>query len=554
MARILIIVVAIAAVVGAGLYVNGSKDDDDPSAGAQKAPQNAVTLTMVVSPEKEELLKPLVREFNDSQSGEKPSFVRLIAQNSGDTEAAIARGSAKPDVWSPASTFWGRLLNLQADKAYVADENPSIVRTPLVIATWEPMAKVLGYPKQQVSFDRIVKLATAPNGWASAGKPEYGKFKYVHTNPDSSTSGASAVTGSYYAFVGKKEGLTEQDVAKAAPQVKELERSIVHYGDSTLFISDQLCKGGLAYASAVAMEETTVLAFNRSKCRSDKLVALYPTDGSFISDSPFIVLNADWVTAEKKAGAAALQKFLAEKITPEVAGRYGFRPGDPQAKPAGLVSTANGADPGQPRRTLTLPTPKVLNTVLQTWRRDRKPANVELVLDNSGSMADEDKLERAKEGLEAFFRQVAPQDEIGLAKFSAAVTPLVAPAPYRQNKAALQRSIADIIPEDDTAIYDALVYGVDAVKKRADSEHINAVVVLTDGEDTNSSNTRNSALARLEREGESESGGVRVFTIAYGRDAHEDELSAFAQASGGKGFKASTDDIESVYRSISSFF
>ena len=46
-----------------------------------------------------------------------------------------------------------------------------------------------------------------------------------------------------------------------------------------------------------------------------------------------------------------------EQITPEVAGKYGFRPGDEQAKPAGLVTAANGADPSQPRRTLTLPTP-----------------------------------------------------------------------------------------------------------------------------------------------------------------------------------------------------
>ncbi len=108
------------------------------------------------------------------------------------------------------------------------------------------------------------------------GKPNFGRFKYVHTNPDSSTSGAEAVTGSYYSVVGKKEGLTNADVAKAAPRVKDRERSVVHYGDSTLFIEDQLCKSGLAYASAVAMEETTVIDFNRRHCSNTKLVALYP--------------------------------------------------------------------------------------------------------------------------------------------------------------------------------------------------------------------------------------------------------------------------------------
>ena len=339
----------------------------------------------------------------------------------------------------------------------MANENPSIVRTPLVIAMWEPMARALGYPRKPVAFQDIVELATDPQGWASVGKPNFGRFKYVHTNPDSSTSGAEAVTGSYYAVVGKKEGLTNADVAKAAPEVKDLERSVVHYGDSTLFIEDQLCKGGLAYASAVAMEETTVIDFNRRRCSNTKLVSLYPQEGSFFSDSPYIVLNADWVTPADRQAAAAFQKFLAGEVDADLAGRYGFRPGDPEAQAGGLVTAANGADPAQPRRELSLPEPPVLNRVLTTWRRDRKPARVMLVLDNSGSMQDEDKLVHAKQGLLAFFRQVAPQDEIGLTKFSAKVTQLVAPGALRRQPRRAHAAVNGIIPEDDTAVYDATV-------------------------------------------------------------------------------------------------
>jgi Ca-activated chloride channel homolog len=557
---IVTIVVAVIAVVVAAMIARGSGSDDSSSSkstpAGQTAPKDALRLNVVVSPEKEDLLKGLVRQFNDSgtQADGKRVFVVLEAQNSGDTEAAIVRGSVQPDVWSPAGTFWGRLLNLQSDKPYAGDRTPSIVRTPLVIAMWEPMARVLGWPNKQVSFNDILRLATAPDGWAAAGKPEFGRFKYVHTNPDSSTSGAEAVAGSYFAFVNKQEGLTVADVGKAAPKVKSLERAIVHYGDSTLFIEDELCKGGLAYASAAAMEETTVIDFNRRKCSRTKLVSLYPKEGSFVSDSPYIVLNAPWVTAAKRDAAAAFQKFLAEKVTPEVAGAKGFRAGDEEATPAGLVSAQWGADPAQPKRTLTLPTPEVLNTVLQTWRRDRKPANVELVLDNSGSMADENKLEHAKDGLAAFFKQVAPQDVVGLAKFSASVKQLVPPAPFRENRGPLQAAVRDIIPEDDTSIYDALLFGVDQVKRTADSDHINAVVVLTDGQDTHSSASRQQVLDRLRAEGSAESGGVRVFTIAYGKEAKERELAEFAAASGGKGFPASTSDIAQVYRSISSFF
>jgi Ca-activated chloride channel family protein len=559
---IVTILAAVAAVVIAAVVASGGGGGGGGTSGSTSATTStaaaagAQQLSFVVSPEKEELLKAVVAKFNasDEQVAGKRVFVSMKAMNSGDAENAIARGRLQPDVWSPAGSFWGRLLNLRADQAFVANSNPSIVRTPLVIAMWEPMAQALGYPRKSVAFQDIVKLATDPQGWASVGKPNFGRFKYVHTNPDSSTSGAEAVTGSYYSLVGKKEGLTNADVAKAAPRVKDLERSVVHYGDSTLFIEDQLCKGGLAYASAVAMEETTVIDFNRRRCSNTKLVALYPQEGSFFSDSPYIVLNADWVTPADRQAATAFQKFLAGEVSADLAGRYGFRPGDPEGKPAGLVSATNGADPTKPRRELSLPEPPVLNRVLTTWRRDRKPARVMLVLDNSGSMQDEDKLVHAKQGLLAFFRQVAPQDEIGLTKFSAKVTQLVAPAPFASNRDALTKAVNGIIPEDDTAVYDATVDAVDAIKAKADAEHINAVVVLTDGADTTSSVSSQQVLDRLSQEGKAESNAVRVFTIAYGSDAKASELQRFAEASGGKAFTASTADIEQVYRSISSFF
>ena len=49
---------------------------------------------------------------------------------------------------------------------------------------------------------------------------------------------------------------------------------------------------------------------------------------------------------------------------------------------------------------------------------------------------------------------------------------------------------------------------------------------------------------------------VRVFTIAYSADSKDaaDGLKKIAATSGGKSYSGDTDDIESVYRSISSFF
>ena len=148
-ASLITIVVAVAAVVVAAVVARGGGGGSSPdNPAAASAPKGALALDMRVSPEKEALLRPLVRRFNASnaRAAGKRVFVAMKAENSGDTEAAIAAGREQPDVWSPAGTFWGRLLNLQADKPYVGDTNPSIVRTPLVIAMWEPMARVLGWP------------------------------------------------------------------------------------------------------------------------------------------------------------------------------------------------------------------------------------------------------------------------------------------------------------------------------------------------------------------------------------------------------------------------
>ena len=74
---------------------------------------------------------------------------------------------------------------------------------------------------------------------------------------------------------------------------------------------------------------------------------------------------------------------------------------------------------------LPLPEPRVLAGIKKAWRRDRKPANILLVLDTSGSMNEEQRLARAKAGLDVFLREVEPQDSVGLTIFSEKVQPLV---------------------------------------------------------------------------------------------------------------------------------
>ena len=563
--QIAILALAVLAVGAIALAGRGGGDDGDDAtatpapAAVERAPAGAVEVHFAYSPEKEPLLKSQIAAFNSSgaEVGGKPVFVRAEIVSSGDAEARIAEGTFKPVAWSPASSLWGRLLNFEADRALAPDENPSIARTPLVIAMWEPMTEALGYPRKKLGFDDILRLAQSDQGWAAYGRPEFGRFKLVHTNPDFSTSGLSAVVAEYYAATGKKEGLRPEDITgKARRTVRSVERSIVHYGDNTLFIADQMRAKGPGYASAVAMEEVTLLEFNRDRGSQPKLIAIYPEEGTFYSDNPFIVLDGEWVTADQREGAEAFQRFLAEEITAEVAARAGFRPADLDADPVAPITASNGVDPAQPERVLGLPEPRVLALLKDAWREDRKPANVLLVLDTSGSMGDENRLENAKDGLLTFLAETAPQDRVGLTIFSDQIQALIPVGPFQQNRARLEQTIGRLIPEGGTAVYDATSAGFEAVRELAgdDTDRINAVVVLTDGEDTDSSKSVEDLIAELDQ-GDSEN-RVRVFTIAYsaGAAGAAESLEKIAAASGGNSYTGNTKDIRSVYRSISSFF
>jgi len=556
--QIAIAVVAAVAVAAVAVVASGGGDGGG-GGGSDKAPKNALRISFAYSPEKEKLLVPLIKRFNGEHKAVDGQAVFVQGENvaSGDAESKIARDRLEPVAWSPSSSLWGRLLDYEADRPLAPRENPSIVRTPLVIAMWEPFARALGWPRKKIGFEQIIRLARSNQGFAAYGKPQFGRFKLVHTNPDFSTSGLSAVVAEYYAATGKQEGLSAREVtaSRARAVVRDIERSIVHYGDTTLFIADQMRKGGPGYASAVAMEEVTLLDFNRHRGSQPRLVALYPPEGTFYSDNPFIVLDAPWVSATEKRAAGMFADFLADEISPELAARFGFRPADLKQKPVPPVSRANGADPSEPKRVLGLPEPRVLAKVKRTWRADRKPANVLLVLDTSGSMSQEDRLTRAKQGLGTFFREVSPNDRVGLTTFSDRIQPLVPVSPFRANRARLRQVVGELIADGGTAVFDATIAGFRRVRSLRDEARINAVVVLTDGEDTDSNADAQDVVDQVRGQGDS-SQQVRVFTIAYSAEAGgaAAALSAIAKASGGQPYTGDTEDIESVYRSISSFF
>ena len=550
--RMIIIVLALAAVGVAFKASSGAKTDKPAQA---KAPANAVRLTFVYSPEKEPLLAPLIKRFNAERNliGSRPVFVEAQVVASGDAQTRIAEGSLQPTLWSPASSFWGRLLNYEADRPLVADENPSIVRTPLVIAMWKRLADAYGYPQRKLGYKQLEQLATG--GWAAVGKPEFGSFKYVHTNPDFSTSGLSAVAASYYAAVGKKEGLTEADVTRGRAQVRRLERSIVHYGDTTLFISDEMRGRGLGYASAVAMEEITLLDFNRRAGDGERLVAVYPQEGTFFSDNPLMTLQGDWVSDEQRRAA---------KVFSDVPGRAGHaRAGRPPWVPPrrrgrGAGRARHACQRRRPRAAGARPAPARAEGAGQAQADvaggpqagERDDGLRQLRLDGRGEQARAGR--RGPEGVLPRSRSAGSHrpDQVLRPDHAAGGDR----ADEDQPRRAAGRDRHD--PARRTTRASATRRSPACRPSRPRSTRTPSTPWWCSPTVTTPPRRAAPATwsASCEAQRRKESGQIRVFTIAYGREPNADELADYAKASGGNSYEGGGDDIESIYRSISSFF
>jgi Ca-activated chloride channel family protein len=263
------------------------------------------------------------------------------------------------------------------------------------------------------------------------------------------------------------------------------------------------------------------------------------------------VLDAEWVKPEQREAAAAFLAFLKARPQQERAMALGFRPVDPAIKIAAPVDRARGVDPQQPQTLLEVPDGPTLDALLETWRHSKKPADVVLVFDKSGSMAGRP-LDEAKRGAKAFLATLDARDRITLLFFDRRVYPPYGPVELGKSRAALESRIDGISAEGGTALYDATLAARDLLEARRDAarHHIRAVVVMTDGADTDSRRKLDATVKGLHGEG----GGVAVFTIGYGTEPNQAALEAIARAGAGSFSKGNVDTIIQIFRDLASFF
>jgi Ca-activated chloride channel homolog len=559
---------------------------------------NCTPVIAAVSPEKVNMFTELATLFENSPEAAKLDTcakVFAVDVSSGEATRLLNTGwsiedtiKPQPVLWSPASTSWVDQVAATQGQSLVLNPQ-SFARTPVVFAMPEVMARTMGWPDEPISITDLHDLCLDPEGWGRYGGASalWGQFRLGKTNPNTSTTGLNTLLMQSFQASGKTEGLNEADVAASEAFSREFESCVIHYGDTTGNVLNRVYNRDLEgkpldYVSAIAVEETSVINYNLGNPTSrvvpegevltppnEKLVAIYPEGGSLVSDNPIVTLGgpkAPWVSAEQKTAGEAFAAFVLTDTAQDVLDDFGFRKLDPAAPLSGLFTTNNGVDPTLPAVYLEKPSVDVITSAVRQWELIRKPSSVLELIDVSGSMGNavegssSNRMQLAIQGAQVTLKHFRPTDELGVWAFTTGVQSSVGQnvvelrevAPLSGDRENLESELGKLTPTQGTPLYDAILTAYRYMTERAEPGRINAIIVLSDGEDTDSQTSLDALIRELNKntEGGNES-LVRIFPIVYGQDAPPDALTAIAEASGGQVFNASDPRrINLVFQSV----
>lgn len=517
---------------------------------APETPLRVPTLTVAFSPEKEALFNQLVEQFN-AQGFETPDGERMVIETLRLEPEAMVDAALRGEfqAMTPDSSIWLSQLdqawmNQQGSQVPLVGETVRYAVSPVVIAVWTDVAQSMGYPQKPIGWgDILAKAQSDPN------------FKWSHPST-SSASGLLATLAEFYAGAGKTRGLTAEDAQAQATldYVAAIEKTVRYYGEGEWAVVQQVLEKGRAYLDAFVCQEQLVVYFNQKS--SDKLVAIYPKEGSLWEDHPLALLETPDLTADQRLIFSRFRDYLLSHEAQMLVLSHGYRPADLNISlddPSSPITAANGVDPTEPQTALQIPSASVIEVVRNVWWYTKRHTNVYLVVDTSGSMEGQ-KLESAQEALRIFVNQIkGDTEQVGLVTFSSSVNTIIPLDELGRNRAELIATIDALDAGGNTALLDGIYAAYVRLQELNDAERINAIVAMTDGMENNSDITLQELTEEMKR-GNETGVPVVVFCIAFGDDADYSTLETIARSTNGQVREGDLETIQQLYKILSTYF
>ncbi|MGW2399933.1 extracellular solute-binding protein [Kitasatospora sp. NPDC001664] len=514
------------AVLALALAGTGCTSEGGDGGGGTAQPKDGVLRVLAGSE-----LQDMAAVLADAKAatGVTVQFTWTGSLDGADTVASGQADGKYDAVWFPSNHY----LRLdEAGKGKLLSETP-VMSTPVAVGVRSTMLSELGWGDgSQVTWGKIGEAAVA------------GKLSYGMADPSRSNSGFSALVALASAFSGAGSALTDADVAKAAPQLKQFFSGQKLTSGSSGWLAEayqKAAKQNETKVGALVNYESVLLSMNRTLPAEDRLTVVRPVDGVVSADYPLSLLASAGKPAQdsfQRLGRYLLDPKAQQRMTEETLRR----------PVATGVAPAAGL-PADRRRELPFPgTRAVADGLLTAYQNElRRPSRTVYVLDTSGSMKGA-RLESLKAAMARLTgaqdprgqRRFRQREEVTVVEFASVVkserTYRIPAGPPEAELARIQQEVQGLTADGGTAVYSSLKEAFELVaRQRAESndDRFTSIVVMTDGESNEGLKDQEfrawygglSGAARA----------VPVFPILFG-DAATGQLQGIADLTGGKLF------------------
>ncbi|BAQ59904.1 hypothetical protein GM3708_310 [Geminocystis sp. NIES-3708] len=467
-------------------------------------------------------------------SSGKSFFLTCEAKGSGDvinevvslsqqlsTKAISSDDERFPSLIAVDGEIYQNQLMYQIDKIFPGKNYiPPITDTPLLV--FSPMVFM-------TTAEFAPALEKVPNIYTALA--EYNNYQqldsqakplpiyFVQTAPTRSNSGLQTLVAQFASVADKPpQDLTIDDVKKYQDKVKAIQEKVTRYGVSTSSLANSMVENGLFWANVGSVYESLVIRANsQGDENKTKYQAVYPK-ATFSSNIRGILPNASWVSEEEKEGAQKVLEFMLTKESQILATELGLRPAIAGIPLGDKFNTQFGVNPNPNYESYRPPEPEVVEAMLKNWQDyAKKPSQVAVVVDISGSMRGE-KMTAVQNTLFNYVNNLGIKEEIVLITFSDEINSpvIIKGTPEGKNKGI--QYISNLQAKGGTKLYDSALFARDWLKKNLKPNAINAVLILTDGEDSGSGISLQNLEAQLQKSGFNSDDRIAFFTVGYGKE------------------------------------
>ncbi|MFD0274564.1 VWA domain-containing protein [Kitasatospora sp. NPDC127111] len=403
----------------------------------------------------------------------------------------------------------------------------------------------------------------AEQGWGDGSKVTWGnlaqaaaggELAYGMADPSRSNSGFSALVAVASAFSGASAALTEADVRRATPSLKQFFAGQKLTSGSSGWLAQAYSRAERGSVGAVVNYESVLLSMNRTLPQDQQLTVVRPSDGVVSANYPLTLLSSS-AQRERDSFQRLTSYLLKEEVQKRISELTLRRPVVPAVAPAAGLPTDR-------RHELPFPgTRAVADGLLASYQNElRRPSRTVYVLDTSGSMSG-GRLSALKAALGRLtgaedtrgVRRFRNREEVTLLSFASKVkwtkTHTVPAADAKPELDAINADVQALSADGGTAVYSSLreAYGViERQQSAAGDDRFTSIVLMTDGESNEGATDgdfRNfyNGLPPARK-------AVPVFPILFG-DAAKGQLQGIAELTGGRLFDG-TGSLDGAFEEI----